>query len=430
MSVSFEPFAAELREDPYPHYKVLRDESPVVFAPEANCWCVSRYEDVALVLNDTETFSSHGMRVMLMQGGREGPPELGWDVIRFVAKMLWHTRMHPKGFGEARGLIMEDGAAHAETRNIVNRGFTPRGIASWEPRVHQVAASCLEGARASGRLEVVQELAVPLPLTLITELLGIEPERREQFKRWTDAIVESISTPAGRSDLFAREFVDVFIEMAVYFKRAARDRRQSPRNDLISAIVSEGAGEMALNDYDVLTFVIVLLVAGNETTTNLIGNAINALYDHPSQLEKLIANPGGIEAALEETLRFDGPVQMVFRQTTRETRIRGVRIGPGERVAAILGSANRDERQFPEPDVYDIERHPQGHLAFGFGKHFCLGSALARLEARCALEALLPMFSQMERMDSSRERVDSFLVRGPRRIQLVSRDAQVPALGA
>lgn len=417
--MSFEPFAAELRENPYPHYKALRDASPVVFAPEANCWCISRYDDVSAVLNDPETFSSRGMRVMLMQGGRDGPPDLSWEVLRFVGKMLWHTRMHPKGFGEARGLIMEDGSAHAETRSVVNRGFTPRGIASWEPRVHEVAARCLDGLRASGRLEVVRELAVPLPLTMITELLGIEPERREQFKRWTDAIVESISTPAGRSDLFARDFVDVFIEMAVYFKRAARDRRENPRDDLISAIVREGDGEVALNDYDVLTFVIVLLVAGNETTTNLIGNAINALYDHPTQLERLVANPSGVGAALEETLRFDGPVQMVFRETTREARVCGVQIGAGEMVAAILGSANRDERQFPDPDVFDIERRPQGHLAFGFGKHFCLGSALARLEARCALEALLPELPALQRVDHSAERVDSFLVRGPRQIQLV-----------
>ena len=417
MTLRFEPFDPALRSDPYGAYRRLRDEAPVHFAPEANVWCVSRYDDVLQVLKEHETFSSHGMRIMLMQGGVEGPPDLSWRVIRFIGLVALKARMHPKHFGTARGLIMEDGADHAEMRTIVNRGFTPRGIASLEPRIREVAAQCVSPLARGERFDVVKDLAVPLPVTIIAELLGIEPEMLATFKGWTDTVIESISTNEGRADRLAKPFVDMFVDMAAYLRKTAKARRANPQGDLISQIVAVQDGR-GLSDYDIVTFVMVLLIAGNETTTNLIGNTVNALLDHPEERAKLSADPRRIEGAIEEGVRFDGPVQIVFRQTTRETEIRGVTIPKGAMVAPLLGSANRDERQFADPDRFDVDRRVQGHVGFGFGKHFCLGSSLARLEARCAIEALLPHLDERTREPDPREWVDSFLVRGPTRLRL------------
>lgn len=420
MTIAFEPFDPALRADPYTAYRRLREEAPVHYAPGAEVWCVSRYEDVMHVLKEHETFSSHGMRIMLMQGGREGPPPVEWRLFRFIALVALKARMHPRNFGTARGLIMEDGVEHAEMRTIVNRGFTPRGIASLEPRVRELTAECLAPLERGEAFDVMKDLAIPLPVTMIAELLGIEPEMRETFKGWTDTVIESISTNEGRADRLAEPFVDMFVNMSAYLRKTAKARRKRPKGDLISQIVAVQDGR-GLSDYDIVTFVMVLLIAGNETTTNLIGNTVHALLDHPNQLERVLADPSLIEPAIEEGVRFDGPVQMLFRQTTRETEIRGVSIPKGAMVAPILGSANRDERQFADPDRFDVERRAQGHVGFGFGKHFCLGSSLARLEARCVLEALLPHLAERARVAEPREWVDSFLVRGPTRLRLEAR---------
>lgn len=420
MTIAFEPFDPALRANPYAAYRRLREEAPVHYAPDAEVWCVSRYEDVMHVLKEHETFSSHGMRIMLMQGGREGPPPVEWRLFRFIALVALKARMHPRNFGTARGLIMEDGVEHAEMRTIVNRGFTPRGIASLEPRVRELTAECLAPLERGEAFDVMKDLAIPLPVTMIAELLGIEPEMRETFKGWTDTVIESISTNEGRADRLAEPFVDMFVNMSAYLRKTAKARRKRPKGDLISKIVALQDGR-GLSDYDIVTFVMVLLIAGNETTTNLIGNTVHALLDHPDQLERVLADPSLIEPAIEEGVRFDGPVQMLFRQTTRDTEIRGVSIPKGAMVAPILGSANRDERQFADPDRFDVERRAQGHVGFGFGKHFCLGSSLARLEARVVLEALLPHLAERARVAEPREWVDSFLVRGPTRLRLEAR---------
>ncbi len=418
MTVDYEPFSPQWRNDPYSKYRELRDHAPIHYAPEAKVWCVSRYDDVFAVLNDPETFSSRAMFVMLMNRGEEKPPPLSWNVIKFVARIVWKTRMGPAGFANARSLIADDGGPHTALRNIVNRGFTPRVISSWEPRVRAIADQCLTGLRAGDPFDLVRDLAVPLPVAIISELLGIEAERHADFKRWSDVIVQSMSTPEGRADPFAPKMANTFGELVSYLKKIARERRRAPADDLISTIVTHQDGGTGLNDYDVVNFVMLLLVAGNETTTNLIGNTVSALLDHPDQLAKLRDDPSLIAPTLEEALRFDSPIQLLFRSATRDVELHGVTIPKGAIIAPLLGSANRDERQFQDSDRFDIERRPRGHLAFGFGDHFCLGSSLARLEASCAMEALLPELSKLTRAPGDREWIDSFLVRGPRKLEL------------
>jgi len=211
--------------------------------------------------------------------------------------------------------------------------------------------------------------------------------------------------------------VAVILELIPYLRGIAEARRRRPADDLVSTIVAQQDGENALTIREVIQFAMLLLVAGNETTTNLIGNAVTALLDHPDQLARVAGDPSLVPAAIEETLRYDAPVQILFRNATQDVEIAGAKIPKGAYVALLLGSANRDERSFPDPDRFDVTRDPQGHLGFGFGKHFCLGASLARMEARVALEALV---TELPRLEGGRPRelVDSFLVRGPRSLEL------------
>jgi cytochrome P450 len=247
-------------------------------------------------------------------------------------------------------------------------------------------------------------------------MLGIEPERRVDFKRWSDAIITN-STGPGRTTPFAPHFGAALCEMINYVNKVAAKRRRAPEDDVISAIVAEQDGVTGLSDREVFQFVSLLLVAGNETTTNLIGNAVYALLRHPEAAARVAADPALVPAAIEETLRWDAPIQLVFRNALRDAELGGAQIKQGDKLCVLIGSANRDERRFPDPDRFDLDRDTQGLLSFGFGKHFCLGASLARLEARVALEGLAPRLPEL-RLAAEREMLDSFLVRGPKRLEL------------
>jgi cytochrome P450 len=410
----FDPYSPAWRDDPYPKYRELRDHAPVHWSPEAQVWCVSRYEDVMAVLRSHDAFSSRAMMTQLMLGGEKKPPITLRSLV-FAARLLLIARVNPFHMPNVPSLIASDGERHALLRAIVNRGFTPRQIAAWEKRAREIVAECLAGLRA-GDFDVVQGLAVPLPVTVIAEMLGIEPERRHDFKRWSDTVIDN-ATGAGRADPFGPKVLDAFAEMSAYVVRIARERRRKPADDLISQLVSIGGGE-GLSPVELLQFVTLLLVAGNETTTNLIGNATAALLDHPEQLARVAADPSLVPGLIEEAVRFDSPVQLVFREAVTDVELAGVRIPAGAIVVPLIGSANRDERRFPDPDRFDVTRNPQGHLGFGFGKHFCLGASLARLEAKAALEALVPELVRRRRREERLSRIDSFLVRGPSRLTL------------
>jgi cytochrome P450 len=414
--IRYEPFRTEFSADPYPHYRELREHAPVHFAREANVWCVSRYDDVMAVLRADDVFSSRAMFTMIMNNGQEGQPPLTWPVVRFLATLFVRTRMNPLTFTHSRNLIAEDGESHTSMRAIVNRGFTPRRISAWEKRAREVADECLARIGTRSRFDLVDELSIPLPVTIISEMLGIEPERRSDFKRWSDSIITN-STGSGRATPFSREFGSALGEMIRYVSGVARARRRDPADDVISTIVAEQDGAQGLSDREVFQFVLLLLVAGNETTTNLIGNVVHALLRHPEACERVAAEPSLIPAAIEETLRWDAPVQLVFRTVKEDADVAGARIPKAAIACVLLGSANRDERRFPDPDRFDLDRDPQGILSFGFGKHFCLGASLARLEARVALEALAPRLPKL-RLTGRRELCDSFLVRGPKHLEL------------
>jgi len=416
MTADHDPLSPAWREDPYPCYRALRESAPVAWSPSTGAWCVSRYDDVMFVLRSHDLFSSRAMFTFLMNQGNEGRPPLTWPMLRFLARFVWRVRMNPLEFTTARNLIAEDGESHTAMRAIVNRGFTPRRIAAWEERARELVADAMAKLRSGGSFDLVEDLAIPLPVTIIAEMLGVEPSRQSDFKRWSDNMIHAIAGP-GRADPFQKRTVDTIIELLSYLRGVAVKRRRDPADDLVSLIASEQQGATALSTREVVQFVMLLLVAGNETTTNLIGNAVTALLDHPAELVRLARDPSLVPGAVEEALRYDSPVQVLFRTATQDVEIAGTRIPKGAYVAPLLGSANRDERRYPDPDRFDITRNPQGHMGFGFGKHFCLGASLARLEARIALEALAPELVRLERQ-GPREVVDSFLVRGPRRLTL------------
>jgi cytochrome P450 len=318
----------------------------------------------------------------------------------------------------ARNLIAEDGERHTGLRKVVNRGFTPRRIAALETRVREVAAECVAKLTRRGEsFDVIADLAVALPITIIAEMLGVEPERRADFKHWSNAILSNATGPA-RASPYSVAYARALSDMMNYLRQKARERRREPTDDLISAIVAEQDGEVGLSDREVIQFVGLLLVAGNETTTNLIGNAVSALIANADARERLAATPSLAARVVEETLRYDAPVQLVFRIAKEDTAVAGTTIRKGAMVAALIGSANRDERRFPHPDRFDLDREGPGHhVAFGFGRHYCLGAALAKLEARVALEELAPYLPRVH-VDVEPEIVDSFLVRGPQRLVL------------
>jgi cytochrome P450 len=391
MAVLLNPIDPGFLADPYPTYARLREEAPVYRHP-GGFVAVSRYADVQTVLRTPDVFSSRAM------GG--GPVR-----VRDPEAL-------PLG---SASLISLDPPEHARVRGIVSRGFTPRRIADLEPRALGVLDELFAKFLHAGACDLVAAVSAPLPVTMIAELLGLDPARRDDFKRWSNALIvesTSLGSQRRRDDLLA-----VMREFRSYLLTVIAARRESPADDLISVLVHAEEADGTLDAVEVLAFAALLLAAGSETTTNLIGNALLALLDHPDLLAAVAGDPSRVPAVLEETLRWDSPVQLLMRVTTRATQLAGVELGAGTLVMVLLGAANRDSSQFPDADRFDPDRPSSGHLGFGFGTHFCLGAALARLEARVALERILVDLRE-PRLASPAERHGSFLVRGPKVLDL------------
>jgi cytochrome P450 len=357
------------KADPYPFYARLRAESPVhrVTLPDGRtAWLITRYGDVVAVLKD-ERFVKDRLSALL-------PGQL--------AKQPWVPAMFKP---LARNMLDVDPPDHTRLRELVSQAFTPRLVEEMRPRIEELTSGLLDSARARGRMDLIRDYALPLPGTIIAKTLGVPAEDRHKFHRWSSAIVSSTSSSWGM--IKAIPAVWLFLR---YLRKLIGSRRANPRDDLLSALVQAEESGQHLSEDELLAMVFLLLVAGHETTVNLIGNGVLALLQHPHELHRLRGDPNLIRPAVEELLRYDSPVETATERYAREdVALEGVTIPQGALVLAVIASANRDERQFANPDILDLTREPNRHLAFGQGIHFCLGASLARLEGQIAINTLL-----------------------------------------
>jgi cytochrome P450 len=344
----------------YDWYRQMRETQPVFFDQKIQAWHLFRYDDVARVLSDHATFSSDESSFL--------PPEYR-NATPISSSVL---RMDPP--------------RHRKYRQLVSQAFTPRMVAYMESRIKEITNGLLDQVQNLGEMDVIGDLAYPLPITVIAELLGIPAERREDFKQWSDAFVSGDEEATEEARQAVRQATD---SMSAYFTQIFEERRAHPQNDLVSALLMAEVDGERLSNEELLGFCVLLLVAGNETTTNLLGNAILCLDEHPEAVERLRANRDLVPSALEEALRYYSPLKLTVRGTTTETTIGDQRIEAGKLLFAWIASANRDEAEFPDASQFTIEREPNRHLGFGRGIHFCLGAPLARLEAKIALSAML-----------------------------------------
>ena len=390
--MEYNPMLPEVKENPYPYYAYLRGHAPAYQIEGLGFWALSRYDDVDFVLKNPSLFSSS----------------------TFLANMLGDLNPVP----EAPSLVSCDPPDHTRLRKLINKAFTPRIIRSLEPRIRQVAQELVDQLAGKSEFDLVYDLSSPLPVIVIAEMLGVQSEDRADFKRWSDDIILATNRMFTAED--EERIRESTAEFRAYFQAVIAARRTDPREDLTTALVQAEEEEQKLDEWEVLSLLTLLLVAGNETTTNLIGNMMLALLDHPEQMEKLRADPSLIPNAIEETLRFDGPVQGLVRQLTQDVEIAETTLPANTLVFPLVASANRDERKFSESERFNITRDTEGHLAFGYGIHYCLGAQLARLEAKIAFEELFGQFPSLAGTNESVTRIESLIIRGPKSVPLVA----------
>ena len=375
--LDYDPFAYRTQDDPYPVYRRMRDEAPLYFSQRHGFWALSRYADVHHALKDGATFSSG--RLLLE------------DVSEVALPMI----------------VGMDDPDHGRVRDLLKHRWTRRRVWALEAPVRALARGFLERFASSGRVDVMTEYAGLLPMAVISELLAV-PERD---RAWLQERADTLLTREDEVEALPETSKQAFRDIHAYFDARIAERGRDPGDDMLGVLIAARRDGL-LSHPELLGFCFLLIIAGNETTMKLIGNLVWCLAEDPAARARLAAEPARIPRAIEEALRHDAPVQMRPRTLTRDAELHGRKLREGETVALLLASANRDERQFTDPDRFDIERDASGHLALGIGAHFCLGASLARLEARIALEELLARIPEWEIETSGARRIHTPSVRG------------------
>ena len=366
----YELYDDAFRSDPYRVFAQMREHDPVFSQPgldgESPIWFVTRYEDAAAVLLDDERFVRD--------------PRLALTPEELEAREAFPLALE----AIENHMLNRDGDDHRRLRRLVTKAFTPRMVEQLRPRIQAIADELLDAVSSNGEMDLSAAYAFPLPITVIAELLGVPTEDQDRFREWSDAVI----TPVISQEELER-FFEQMGEFVAYLTDLFAARRAEPRDDLISALLAARDDNDALTENEVFGTVVLLIVAGHETTVGLIGNAVLNLLSHPAELERVRADPSSLPAAIEESLRYEGPVERtLYRWASTNVELGGQTIRKGEGVIAIVNAADRDHHRFPNADLFDVARDDKRHLAFGRGSHFCLGAPLARLEAEIALETL------------------------------------------
>jgi pimeloyl-[acyl-carrier protein] synthase len=392
--VLFNPFLPEFHADPYPFYRRLREQDPVHQTP-MGFWVLTRYDDCVAVLRDAR-FGREEFQQMLtaVYGGEEG------------------DRL-------PRSMLFRDPPDHTRLRALVSKAFTPRVIEQMRDHIQSIVDRLVGRALAQGGMDVIEDLAYPLPVTVICEMLGVPVGDHASIRGWSADIARSLDAIGLPSD---QSIVDrgrvARRALADYFRALMPERRARPQADLLSGLLAAEEQGDKLSEPEVISMCLLLFIAGHETTVNLIGNGTLALLQHPDQLARVQSDPALVPNAVEELLRYDSPVQRTARITTTEVDFAGHHLDKGTMVVTALGAANRDPAQFPEPDRLDVTRRDVRHISFGFGIHFCLGAPLARVEGQLALGTLLRRAPRLTLAETSPEWRESSVLRGLKRLRV------------
>ena len=387
--VVWNPLDGGYHQNPYETYTKLRERDPMHRSSLTGAWVLSRHEDCDAVLRDHKRFSNDARNAN--------------DPANDVAGNLEDTH----------SMLMLDPPDHTRLRSLVSMAFTPKALEAWRPRIEAIVDRLLAEATSEGEVDMLEALAVPLPTMVIAEMLGIPTDDLPQFKLWSDHVSRTLEPTITPDELKLAQQSNK--ELAAYFEGIIEERRTDPRDDLVSQLIAaEEAGDQLAHDELQVTLRLIL-IAGNETTTNLIGNGLLALLRHPDQLERLRQEPELMETAIDELLRYDSPVQTDGRTALEDIEWNGELIKQGQQVFLLLGAANRDPAEFPDPDRLDISRGSKRHMSFGRGIHHCLGAPLARIEAQVALEKLLERYESLELAGEPRFK-DHIVLRGLREL--------------
>jgi cytochrome P450 len=412
--LEFEPFHPGPRELLPEVYSELRERFPV-YRSESNIWVVSRFDDVKAVQSNPTVFSS---RPNPYEGdSAPADADLKPEVIERLMALAAGIPVDMNEMASAKTIAAADPPQHTRMRRIVSRGFTPPRIKEMAAAINEIVQRCLAGIGDVPTFDVVERLAVPLPVEMICHILGIDRSEYGRAKSWSDnfaaAAGDNFNSPAERNEMM----LTTIKEFSTYFVPLIEARRVEPRNDLVSAMVAAIDNE-SLSTVETLMVAITIMVAGNETSTNLIGNTVVELLTNPDQLKLLLDDPGLLPNAVDEANRLTAPIQFAFREATEETEIAGTTIPKGAIVALHMAAANRDPRRFDNPDRFLIARPAAKNLSFGHGIHFCLGAHLAGQEVRTAIGGLLPYLDHLELSGVPLQRNPTALLNGWQRVEL------------
>ncbi len=383
-------FSPEMRADPHPWYHRLRAESPICPTPDGG-WLLTRYADCEAILRDPRWSTSPTHLA-------DPPAEEEASIRQAMARTGSNV------------LLFIDPPDHTRIRNLISRNFTPRAISAWKPRIEAIVDQLLDEAAERGELEIVGELGFVVPVIVICEMLGVPASDRHLFGPWSSDASRLLDQGLTPEEM--QRGATGALQLLNYLSPLIEERRSEARDDLLSRIVHAEQDEHRLSEEELRSLVLLLFIAGHETTMNLIGNGMNALLSHPDELARLVADPSLVPSAVEEALRFDGPVHVTGRIPTEDLEVGGHLFPKGCQVVTLLAAANRDPAQFPDPDRFDVGRSPNHHLAFSKGIHHCLGAALARLEGTVTIGRLVNRFPDMSLITEQPTYRDHFVLRG------------------